>query len=112
MPGLDGYTPEFYKVFITEVAPLLLDVFNEPLERGLLPTTFYQASISLLHKEGKDPLDPASYRPVSLLNVDTNILAKIMAIRLENVLPTVINEDQTGFIKLDKWCIILVDYFV
>ncbi len=86
-------------MFLADVALLLLEVFNDSLERGLLPTTFYQASISLLHKKGKDPLDPASYRPVSLLNVDNKILAKIMAIRLENVLPTIIHEDQTGFIK-------------
>ncbi len=86
-------------MFLADVAPLLLEVFNDSLERGLLPTTFYLASISLLHKKGKDPLDPASYRPVSLLDVDNKILAKIMAIRLENVLPTIIHEDQTGFIK-------------
>ena len=98
-PGPDGYTTEFYKTFVTEVAPLLLRVFNESFETGSLPTTFYQATISLIHKKGKDPLDAASYRPVSLLNVDTKILAKILAIRLENVLPTIIHEDQTGFIK-------------
>lgn len=98
-PGPDGYTPEFYKMFLADIAPLLIDVFNESLERGLLPATFYQASISLLHKKGKDPFDPASYRPVSLLNVDNKILAKIMTIRLENILPSIIHEDQTGFIK-------------
>lgn len=81
------------------IAPLLLDAFNESLEKGSLPATFYQASICLLQKKGKDPLEPASYRPVSLLNVDNKILAKIMATRLEKVLPTIIHEDQTGFIK-------------
>lgn len=72
-PGPDGYTSEFYKTFVIEVAPLLLTVVNESLERGSLPTTFYQATISLMHKNGKDPLEVASYRPVSLLNIDTKI---------------------------------------
>ena len=90
-PGPDGYTPEFYKTFTAEIAPLLLDVFNESLEKGLLPMAFYQAS--------KDPIDPASYRPISLLNVDTKILAKIMANRLANVPPTIVHDDQTGLIK-------------
>lgn len=73
--------------------PLLLKVLNESAERGS------QATISLIHKKGKDPLETASYRPVSLLNVDTKILAKVLTTRLEHVLPTIIQEDQTGFIK-------------
>lgn len=50
-PGPDSYTPEFYKTFSMEIAPLLLDVFNESSGRGLLPKTFDQASISLIHKK-------------------------------------------------------------
>lgn len=98
-PGPDGYTSEFYKAFKEQISILLLDVFNEALHRGSLPPTFYHASISLIHKKDKDPLDPASYRPVSLLNVDNKILAKIVATRLETILPTIISQDQTGFIK-------------
>ncbi|KAI9999450.1 hypothetical protein NQD34_018194 [Periophthalmus magnuspinnatus] len=98
-PGPDGYTVEFYKTFKDQISPMLLEVFNEALIRGLLPPSFYEASISLIHKSGKDPLEPSSYRPISLLNVDYKILAKILATRLENILPTVISQDQTGFIK-------------
>lgn len=47
-PGADGYTAEFYETFIDLISPLLLEVFNESLRTGLLPPTFYQASISLL----------------------------------------------------------------
>lgn len=36
---------------------------------------------------------------MSLLDVYIKILAKIRASRLENVLPTIICEDQTGFLK-------------
>lgn len=49
-------------------------------------------------KEGKDPPAPCSYRPISLLNTDIKILARVLANRLKPILPTVINPDQTGFI--------------
>lgn len=98
-PGPDGYTSEFYKTFKDQISPLLLDLIIESNKKGSLPPTFYQANISLLHKENKDPLDPGSYRPLSLLNVDNKIFAKVLATRLEEILPTVISPDQTGFIK-------------
>lgn len=98
-PGPDGYSAEFYKALIEQVSPLLLNVYNEALQTGSLPPTLYDACISLIYKTNKDPLDPGSYRPISLLNVDNKILAKILAMRLESVLPTVVSPDQTGFIK-------------
>ena len=58
-----------------------------------------QAVISLLLKKDKNPLDCSSYRPVSLLNTDAKILAKILARRLEGIIPSIIAPDQTGFIK-------------
>lgn len=66
---------------------------------GILPQTLTQATICLILKNNKDPLECASYRPISLLNVDYKILAKLLATRLETVLPSIISPDQTGFIK-------------
>lgn len=82
-PGPDGYSVEFYKAFINQISTLLLSVYDEALTTGSLPPTLYDACISLIHKSGKDPLEPGSYRPISLLNVDNKILAKILGMRLE-----------------------------
>lgn len=74
-------------------------MFSDPLKSGSLPTTLNQACITLLAKKNKDPLDCRSYRPISLLNTDYKILAKILARRLEEILPSIISPDQTGFVK-------------
>ena len=98
-PGPDGFPSEFYKEFSVQLAPFLTSVFSESLKTGTLPPTLNQACISLLLKKDKDPLDCASYRPISLFNCEVKILAKVLASRLEDVLPTIIFPDQTGFIK-------------
>lgn len=55
-------------------------------------------SHSFLQK-GRDHTDPANFRPISLINVDSKILAKVLAIWLETVLPYITHSDQVGFIK-------------
>ena len=98
-PGPDGFSTEFFKKFSPKLSPLLKSLFDDCLESSNLPPTLRQASISLLLKKGRDPLSCSSYRPISLLNVDIKILAKVLALHLESVLPTIISSDQTGFIK-------------
>lgn len=49
-------------------------------------------------KKGKCPESCASYRPIALLNVDRKLLS-VLASHLENLLPVLIKDDQTGFIK-------------
>ena len=43
--------------------------------------------------------DCSGYRPIALQNQDIKLLSKILALRLERVLPFLTREDQTGFIK-------------
>ena len=46
----------------------------------------------MILKKSKDPEDPASYRPISLINVDAKVLAKGLTLRL-------VKPDQTGFVS-------------
>ena len=50
-------------------------------------------------KKDKNPLFLKNWRPISLLNVDYKIIAKVIASRVKSVLPSIISEDQTGFLK-------------
>lgn len=51
----------------------------------------------LLLKPGKDPTECASYCYIALLNTDLKILTKLIATRLPQVIPTIVNIDQMGF---------------
>lgn len=55
-----------------------------------------QDDIKLIAKKGKDPLLPGSYRPISLINVDTNILSKILATQLARLLPSILHQLSQG----------------
>lgn len=98
-PGPDGFSPEWYKTFRTELTPILLNIFNIALKEGKTPPTWTEATISVIPKEGKDRLDCGSYRPISVLNTDYKLYTSILAKRVEKVLPHLIHTDQTGFIS-------------
>ena len=77
----------------------MIETFNESLKIGELTTSQKRGVITLLHKKGKDKQYVKNWRPVSLLDVDYKIITKSIANRLEPVLPMLINENQSGFIK-------------
>lgn len=47
---------------------------------------------------GKDKTICSNYRPIALLNADTKIYAKILALRLKKYMPEWVDPDQTGFV--------------
>ena len=58
-----------------------------------------QAVINLLEKSGKDRTLLENWGPISLVNVDTTIMSKVIAERLKKVLPSTIYYNQTGYVK-------------
>lgn len=95
-PGPDGLTTQYYKALLPSPAPFMVTFFNGLGSSATFAADTLQAHISVIPKEGKDPASCGSYRPISLLNLDLKLFTKILANRIQHLLPNLVLLDQVG----------------
>lgn len=96
-PGPDGYSALYYRTFSDSISPILTETFNALLENNSFRQESLTAIICMIPKPHADDTSCTNYRPISMLNIDIKILAKILASRLGDFIGTLINRDQVGF---------------
>lgn len=97
VPGPDGIPAELYQAYPEKILPYVRELIHQVFTKNDPPPDLTASITTLIHKKG-DKENPANYRPISLLNTDYKILAKLLANRLAAVLPQITSEDQTGFV--------------
>ena len=100
-PGSDGLPCEFYQQLWDLLGSTLLKVFLEAFhsgDAGSLTPSQILGTITMLYKGNGSRANPASYRPITLLNTDVKLLANTLTDRWAAHIIGVIDSTQTAFL--------------
>ena len=76
----------------------LLAVSNEIIQGEIFPYSFLEALVIPLRKRG-ELADGSDYRPISLFQTSYRIFSKVLATRLQSLLPTLVGDSQQVFAR-------------
>ena len=87
-------TVEFYQILKEEILPVLYDLFQKIEAEGILLNSFYETSNTIMQKHYKEKKD---YKPISLININAEILNKITANWIQQCIERILYNGQEGF---------------
>ena len=96
-PSPDGMPPMFFQNYWDLVKGDITNTILSYLNSGVF--TFTSQSYICLIPKVKNPKSGIEFRPISLCNVLYKIFSKVLANRLKRVLPLIISEHQSAFLK-------------
>ena len=98
--GLDGISARLLRDAAVVIAPYATHIINLSLDQGKVPTDFKNARVTPIHKKGSKS-DPSNYRPVSILNVISKVVEKIVHDQIYDYMTdkNLLYEFQSGFRK-------------
>ena len=102
-PGDDGYTAEFYKQCFSLLGHDLVNSFNAAFDIGEMSVSEQRGVITVLPKEDSNLLLLSNWRPTTLLNTDYEIASKVIAKRIEPVLPSILSTSDQFYEREIHW---------
>ena len=97
-PGPDGFNFRFIKHFWEELKPEFLRFISEFYVNASFPKGSNSSFIALIPKI-KDPQVISDSRPISLIGCIYKVITKLLANRMRKIMPQIIDEWQSAFIK-------------
>lgn len=97
-PGPDGFPSEFFKITWPILAHDFTTAVQSVFRFGFLPKGVNSTILALVPKK-VDSMEMKDFRPIACCNVLYKVVSKILANRLKQILPRVITENQSAFIK-------------
>ena len=97
--ALMDFQLNFTKPFGMGLAPSLIGSLNYAYKAGTLSVSQRQGVIKLIPKKDANLRLINNWRPLTLLNCHNKIATKAIKNRIKSVIPRLINNDQTGFLK-------------
>ncbi|XP_074290961.1 uncharacterized protein LOC141617692 [Silene latifolia] len=97
-PGIDGFSAGFFKSAWNIIAKDFCKAVNQFFSSGRMSKQANSTVISLIPK--KDiPNAVTDYRPISCCTVFYKTVSKILANRLQSILPSIVGPEQAAFVK-------------
>jgi len=97
-PDPDGFNFNFLKKCWEVIKVEVVEAVEQFHENGIIPKG-YNASFVALVPKVRDPSRLEQYKPISLVGAIYKIIAKLLAKRIKKVLPSVVDESQSAFLK-------------
>lgn len=97
-PGPDGFNITFFKEFWNIIKAEIIQVFCDFHVHGKLVRGLNATFIALIPKSDH-PASASDYRPISLIGSVYKLIAKVLAGRLQKVMPYLLTETQFAFTK-------------
>eukprot|EP00253_Pinus_taeda_P004529 PITA_04529 len=96
-PRPDGFPISFYREYWTMIKKDLLKMIRWVMKKGKMGGFTNSTYVALIPKENR-PSSFSRFRPIPLCNSAYKIISKILASRLKPHLPSMISENQGGFL--------------